>query len=139
MSPTRRAIAAGVKQAAAARGPIDILVANAGGGESAPVRARPTPRQFRRMFELNVMGVVHATRAVLAGMVARGFGRIVAIASIAGLKGYPYVSAYCTAKHAVVGLVRALAQRDREDRRHRQCGLPRLHRHRPGARRASTP
>jgi NAD(P)-dependent dehydrogenase (short-subunit alcohol dehydrogenase family) len=42
-------------------------------------------------------------------MIARKFGRIVAVASTAGLKGYPYVSAYCTAKHAVVGLVRALA------------------------------
>jgi 3-hydroxybutyrate dehydrogenase len=53
--------------------------------------------------------VVHAAQAVLAGMTGRGFGRIVAVASTAGLKGYPYVSAYCAAKHAVVGLVRALA------------------------------
>ena len=55
------------------------------------------------------MGTVHATRAVLGGMVARGFGRVVAVASTAGLKGYGYVSAYCAAKHAVVGLVRSLA------------------------------
>jgi NAD(P)-dependent dehydrogenase (short-subunit alcohol dehydrogenase family) len=61
------------------------------------------------MLDLNLMGVVHATHAVLAGMMARGFGRIVAVASTAGLKGYPYVTAYCAAKHAVVGLVRALA------------------------------
>jgi 3-hydroxybutyrate dehydrogenase len=61
------------------------------------------------MFELNVMGMVHATRAVLDDMVARGFGRVVAVASTAGLKGYGYVSAYCAAKHAVVGLVRSLA------------------------------
>ena len=61
------------------------------------------------MFELNVMGVVHATQAVLDGMVERKFGRIVAIASTAGLRGYGYVSAYCAAKHAVVGLVRSLA------------------------------
>jgi NAD(P)-dependent dehydrogenase (short-subunit alcohol dehydrogenase family) len=61
------------------------------------------------MFELNVMGVVHATRAVLDGMRERRSGRIVAIASTAGLKGYGYVSAYCAAKHAVVGLVRSLA------------------------------
>jgi 3-hydroxybutyrate dehydrogenase len=46
---------------------------------------------------------------VLDGMVARGFGRVVAVASTAGLKGYGYVSAYCAAKHAVVGLVRSLA------------------------------
>jgi len=61
------------------------------------------------MFDVNVMGVVHPTRAVIGGMVTRGFGRIVAVASTAGLKGYAYVSAYCAAKHAVVGLVRALA------------------------------
>jgi 3-hydroxybutyrate dehydrogenase len=56
------------------------------------------------------MGVVHATRAVLGDMVTRGFGRVVVNASVAGLKGYAYVSAYCAAKHAAVGLVRALAQ-----------------------------
>jgi 3-hydroxybutyrate dehydrogenase len=89
-------------------GAIDILVANAGGAESAPF-AKADPDQFRRMFELNVVGVVHAAQAVLAGMTGRGFGRIVAVASTAGLKGYPYVSAYCSAKHAVVGLVRSLA------------------------------
>jgi NAD(P)-dependent dehydrogenase (short-subunit alcohol dehydrogenase family) len=61
------------------------------------------------MFELNVMGTVHAVRAVLGPMTTQGSGRIVAIASVAGLKGYPYVSAYCASKHAVVGLVRALA------------------------------
>jgi 3-hydroxybutyrate dehydrogenase len=55
------------------------------------------------------MGIVHAAQAVLAPMVERRFGRIVAVASTAGLKGYPYVSAYCAAKHAVIGLVRALA------------------------------
>jgi len=103
-----RTLAAGLADAVAARGPIDILVANAGGAESAPF-TKADPDQFRRMFELNVMGVVHASRAVLGDMTARGFGRIVAIASTAGLKGYAYVSAYCAAKHAVVGLVRALA------------------------------
>jgi 3-hydroxybutyrate dehydrogenase len=55
------------------------------------------------------MGVVYATQAVLPGMKDRPYGRIVAIASTAGLKGYPYVSAYSAAKHAVVGLVRSLA------------------------------
>ena len=61
------------------------------------------------MFELNVMGMVNTTQAVLGGMVERGFGRVVAIASTAGVKGYGYVSAYCAAKHAMVGLVRSLA------------------------------
>lgn len=101
-------LAAGIANAAAQRGPVDILIANAGGAESAPF-AKADPELFRRMFELNVMGSVHAIRAVLDGMAARRFGRIVAVASTAGLKGYAYVSAYCAAKHALVGLVRALA------------------------------
>ena len=103
-----KAVDKGVRQAVAARGPVDLLVANAGGAESAPF-AKTTPEQFQRLFDLNVMGVVHATRAVLDGMRERQFGRVVAIASTAGLKGYGYVSAYCAAKHAVVGLVRSLA------------------------------
>jgi 3-hydroxybutyrate dehydrogenase len=102
------AVGAGIARAAAQHGPVDILIANAGGAESAPF-AKADPEQFRRMFELNVMGSVHAIRAVLDGMVARRFGRIVAVASTAGLKGYAYVSAYCAAKHALVGLVRSLA------------------------------
>lgn len=102
------AIDAGMKAAEAARGPFDILVANAGGVSTAPF-GKTDPAQFQKLFDLNVMGIVHATRVVLPGMVARKFGRIVAVASTAGLKGYPYVSAYCTTKHAVVGLVRSLA------------------------------
>jgi NAD(P)-dependent dehydrogenase (short-subunit alcohol dehydrogenase family) len=97
-----------IERAAAKQGAIDILVANAGTAVSAPF-AETSASQFRQMFELNVMGVVHATRAVLSGMAARRSGRIVAVASIAGVKGYGYVSAYCAAKHAVVGLVRSLA------------------------------
>ncbi len=97
-----------IGKAASLRGPIDILVANAGAAASAPF-LKTDADEFRRMFELNVLGIVHATRAVLGGMIARGFGRIVAVASTAGLKGYGYVSAYCAAKHAAVGLVRALA------------------------------
>src|SRR5689334_16643191 len=96
-------------QEIAARAPIDILVANAGSAVSMPF-LKGTSQQFRDMFELNVMGVVHATRAVLGDMVKRGFGRIVVNSSVAGLKGYAYVSAYCMAKHAAVGFVRALAQ-----------------------------
>lgn len=103
------AVGDATKRAATERGPIDILVANAGNAESAAF-LKSDAALFARMFDLNVMGVVHATRAVLGDMVARGFGRIVINASVAGLKGYPYVSAYCAAKHAAVGLVRALAQ-----------------------------
>jgi 3-hydroxybutyrate dehydrogenase len=93
---------------AAARQPIDILVANAGAAESAPF-VKSDAALFRRMMEVNFLGVVHAAQAVLPAMKAKGRGRIVAIASTAGIKGYPYVTAYAAAKHAVVGLVRSLA------------------------------
>jgi 3-hydroxybutyrate dehydrogenase len=93
---------------AAARQPIDILVANAGVAESAPF-AKSDAALFRRMMDVNFMGVVHAAQAVLPAMKARSRGRIVAVASTAGLRGYAYVSAYAAAKHAVVGLVRSLA------------------------------
>jgi 3-hydroxybutyrate dehydrogenase len=93
---------------AAGRQPIDILIANAGIAESAPF-AKSDAALFRRMIDVNFMGVVYAAQAVLPSMKDRGYGRIVAIASTAGLKGYPYVSAYSAAKHAVVGLVRSLA------------------------------
>ena len=94
--------------AAIARQPIDILIANAGAAESAPF-AKSSALLFKRMIDVNFFGVVHAIQAVLPTMRDRPYGRIVAIASTAGLKGYPYVSAYSAAKHAVVGLVRSLA------------------------------
>jgi 3-hydroxybutyrate dehydrogenase len=102
------AVNSAIRQAAA-RAPIDTLIANAGSAVSVPFM-KGTSQQFREMFDLNVMGVVHATRAVLGDMTKRGFGRIVVNASVAGLKGYAYVTAYCAAKHAAIGFVRALAQ-----------------------------
>ncbi|AWL94852.1 3-hydroxybutyrate dehydrogenase [Bradyrhizobium ottawaense] len=93
---------------ASARKPIDILIANAGGAESAPF-VKSDSALFARMMDINFMGVVHAIHGVLPGMKDRPFGRIVVIASTAGLKGYAYVSAYTAAKHAAVGLVRSLA------------------------------
>ena len=94
--------------AAASRHPIDILIANAGIAESAPF-AKSDAALFQRMMDVDFMGVVHAIQAVLPAMKDRPYGRIVAIASTAGLKGYAYASAYTAAKHAVVGLVRSLA------------------------------
>lgn len=101
------ALAVAIAQAAG-RQPIDILVANAGAAESAPF-GRSDAALFQRMMDVNFMGVVYATQGVLPGMVAAKRGRIVAIASTAGLKGYGYVTAYAAAKHAVIGLVRSLA------------------------------
>jgi 3-hydroxybutyrate dehydrogenase len=101
------AISATIKEAAA-RQPIDILIANAGVAESAPF-AKSDAALFRRMIDVDFMGVVHAVQAVLPFMKDRRYGRIIAVASTAGLKGYAYASAYSAAKHAVVGLVRSLA------------------------------
>jgi 3-hydroxybutyrate dehydrogenase len=101
------AVSAAITEAAL-RQPVDMLIANAGIAESAPF-AKSDAALFRRMMDVNLMGVVHAVQAVLPSMRDRHHGRIVAIASTAGLKGYAYVSAYSAAKHAVVGLVRSLA------------------------------
>jgi len=101
------AISAAIAEAAA-RQPIDVLIANAGVAESAPF-AKSDIALFHRMMDVNFMGVVHAIQAALPSMKGRPYGRIVAVASTAGLKGYAYVSAYSAAKHAVVGLVRSLA------------------------------
>jgi NAD(P)-dependent dehydrogenase (short-subunit alcohol dehydrogenase family) len=93
---------------AVARAPIDILIANAGAAESAAF-AKSDAALFKRMMDVNFLGVVHSIQAALPSMRERPFGRIVVIASTAGLKGYAYVSAYAAAKHAVIGLVRSLA------------------------------
>jgi NAD(P)-dependent dehydrogenase (short-subunit alcohol dehydrogenase family) len=103
-----KAVENGVRQAEAARGPVDLLIANAGTATVVPF-AKATAGQFRDMFELHVLGMLHPVQAVLGGMIERGFGRIVAIASIVGLRASPNVSPYCTAKHAMVGLVRSIA------------------------------
>lgn len=102
------AVQAAVTDAVGRQGPVDILVANAGTAVSAPFM-KSSPDLFRQMLDVNLLGVTNVAQAVLPGMTDRRFGRIIAIASTAGLKGYPYVSAYCAAKHAVVGFVRALA------------------------------
>ena len=103
----RAAVSAAIARAIA-RQPIDILVANAGVAQSAPF-AKSDTALFQRMMDVNFMGVVHAIQASLPAMRDRPYGRIIAIASTAGLKGYAYVSAYSAAKHAVIGLVRSLA------------------------------
>jgi NAD(P)-dependent dehydrogenase (short-subunit alcohol dehydrogenase family) len=103
------AVGAAFARAEAARGPLDILVNNAGAAESAPF-GRTDRALWDRMLAVNLTAVYEATHAVLPGMVARGWGRVVTIASTAGLTGYPYVAAYVAAKHGVVGLTRALAR-----------------------------
>jgi NAD(P)-dependent dehydrogenase (short-subunit alcohol dehydrogenase family) len=99
---------AALAEAAQALGPIDILVNNAGAAESVPV-ARATRQHWDAMLAVNLTAAFDACRAFAPGMMARGFGRIVNVASTAGLRGYPYVVAYCAAKHGLIGLTRALA------------------------------
>ncbi|MBW4090892.1 MAG: SDR family oxidoreductase [Proteobacteria bacterium] len=101
--------AAALAAALAALGPCDLLVNNAGAALSRPF-LRHTAEDFQAMLAVHLLGPVAACAAVLPGMRARGFGRIVNIASTAGLRGYAYVTAYVAAKHALVGFTRALAQ-----------------------------
>ena len=89
-------------------GPATILVNNAGQAASAPF-ANVDLALWDRMLRVNLTGTYLATQAVVPGMLDAGFGRVVNVASTAGLAGYPYVSAYCAAKHGVIGLTRALA------------------------------
>jgi NAD(P)-dependent dehydrogenase (short-subunit alcohol dehydrogenase family) len=103
-----KAVDSGVRQAVTARGPVDLLVANAGTAAAVPF-VKATPKHFRDMFEVHVLGMLHPVQAVLGGMIERGFGRIVAVASIVGLRASPNVSPYTTAKHAMVGLMRSIA------------------------------
>ena len=89
-------------------GPIHILVNNAGQAASASF-LKTDAQLWRRMMAVNLDGTFHCTQAVLGGMIEARWGRIVNVASTAGLTGYRYVSAYCAAKHGVIGLTRALA------------------------------
>ena len=88
---------------------LDILVNNAGAAESAPF-ARTDGALLERMLAVNLCGAFEVTRRVMPKLRAAQDGRIINIASTAGLKGYAYVSAYCAAKHGLIGLTRALAQ-----------------------------
>jgi len=102
------AVRAAFEQAACQAGPIGVLVNNA--GQAASQRFERTDAAlWQAMLAVNLTGTYHCIQAALPGMQAAGWGRIVNVASTAGLIGYPYVSAYCAAKHGVVGLTRALA------------------------------
>jgi NAD(P)-dependent dehydrogenase (short-subunit alcohol dehydrogenase family) len=94
--------------AVAACGRIDILVNNAGFAESAPL-ARTEPDLWNKTLTINLTGTYYCTRAAIGPMVARRMGRIINIASIAGRVGFRYTSAYCAAKHGVLGFTRAVA------------------------------
>jgi NAD(P)-dependent dehydrogenase (short-subunit alcohol dehydrogenase family) len=103
-----KAVGEGVAAVRAAAGPIHILVNNAGTARSASF-AQTDAALWSQMLAVNLTGSYLVTRAVAGEMLTRRAGRIVNIASTAGLAGYPYVSAYVAAKHGLVGLTRALA------------------------------
>jgi NAD(P)-dependent dehydrogenase (short-subunit alcohol dehydrogenase family) len=96
------------EQAQTARGPFDIVVANAGGAQSAPAEKIST-ELWTRTLNVNLTGAFLSVQPALAGMRQRGWGRVIFIASTAGLKAYAYIAPYVAAKHGVVGLARALA------------------------------
>lgn len=103
------AIAEGLTAARAAFGPVDILVNNAGEARSARFD-RTSIDLWSEVIAVDLTSVFRVTRAVLDDVRAAGrVGRIVNVASTAGLVGYAYVSAYCAAKHGVIGLTRSLA------------------------------
>jgi NAD(P)-dependent dehydrogenase (short-subunit alcohol dehydrogenase family) len=89
-------------------GPVAILINNAGQAQSAAFSATDDAL-WQRMLAVNLTGTFHCTHAALPDMLASGWGRIVNVVSTAGLTGYKYVSAYCAAKHGVIGLTRSLA------------------------------
>jgi NAD(P)-dependent dehydrogenase (short-subunit alcohol dehydrogenase family) len=101
-------VAQAVAAAEARFGPVDVLVNNAGQAQTAPF-LKMDLALWQQMLSVNLTGTVVCTQAVLPGMVARGWGRVVNVASTAGQVGYAYVSAYCAAKHGVIGLTRSLA------------------------------
>lgn len=103
-----RAIAKAFEAAAAANGPVSVLVNNAGSGKSAPFH-KMERTLWDSMIAVNLTGTFICMQAALPAMLEAENGRIINIASTAGLIGYGYVSAYCAAKHAVVGLTRSLA------------------------------
>jgi NAD(P)-dependent dehydrogenase (short-subunit alcohol dehydrogenase family) len=101
-------VAVAFDAARAQHGPISVVIANAGAASSVPF-AKMTAADLTGMTDVNLTGVFNVWQAALPDMKAAKAGRMIAIASTAGLKGYPYVSGYCAAKHGVIGLTRALA------------------------------
>jgi meso-butanediol dehydrogenase / (S,S)-butanediol dehydrogenase / diacetyl reductase len=103
-----RAVTRAISSIVARLGRVDVLVNNAGIAESAPF-ARTDMALWERHLRVNATAPYLLARAVLPAMLERRWGRVINIASLAGLVGAPYVTAYTASKHALVGLTRALA------------------------------
>ncbi len=102
------AVAALARRAAELVGEVDVLALAAGDSSAAPIE-RLTLAQWRSTLDAHATGTFLCARAFVPAMKDRGRGRLIAVASTAGLEGARYISHYCAAKHAVVGFVRALA------------------------------
>jgi NAD(P)-dependent dehydrogenase (short-subunit alcohol dehydrogenase family) len=102
------AVNAAFESAAAAFGPITILINSAGVAASAPF-SKTGAALWERHIATNLTGPFYCCKAVEVGMRRAAWGRIVTIASVAGLSGHPYITAYCASKHGVIGLTRSLA------------------------------
>jgi NAD(P)-dependent dehydrogenase (short-subunit alcohol dehydrogenase family) len=89
-------------------GPVEVLVLNAGAASSAPLH-RTTDEDWARLLDLNLTAPFRLLRRALPGMVEQGWGRVVAVASIAAKRGDRYISAYTASKHGLLGLVRSAA------------------------------
>ncbi len=99
---------ASVEAAFMAAGPVDVLINNAGIARSSPV-LKTDVRVWEEHLKVNLTGSFLCALKVLPGMVSRGKGRIINVASVAGLRGFPYLAAYVASKHGLIGLTRALA------------------------------
>lgn len=104
----RAQVGAAFAAAREANGPISILIANAGAATAVPF-AKLTPELWRETLAVNLDGVFHCCQAALPDLLAAQAGRVVTVASVAGLVGAPYIAHYVAAKHGAVGLTRALA------------------------------
>jgi NAD(P)-dependent dehydrogenase (short-subunit alcohol dehydrogenase family) len=104
----RAAVDSALEELRAKNGPVTIAIANAGAAVSKPFAAM-SQADISSMLDVNVTGVFNIWQACLADMMQENWGRMLAVASTASLKGYPYVSGYCAAKHGVLGLTRAVS------------------------------
>jgi 3-oxoacyl-[acyl-carrier protein] reductase len=102
--------AASLLRASGQIGPVDVLVNSAGVvGPNRPL-LETTPEDWRRTFEVNVLGTLHAVQAFVPAMVERGWGRVVNLSSMAGKDGNPNLAAYSASKAAVIGLTKSLGK-----------------------------
>ena len=103
-------VSAGVAEVARELGPIDVLVNSAGVPGESIRTTEVTDEEWQRVFAINANGSFYMCRAVLPGMIGRGYGRIVLVASIAGKEGNPMAAAYSASKAAVIAMTKSIGK-----------------------------